>query len=86
MADENIDAALASCIQDTQRLLGPFVVKPKLADKYLAKPPFKFLFDVFKGCIESTGFPKGVFPEELQTAAEVFFFSLLRQHNFLPNL
>jgi hypothetical protein len=37
--------------QETQRILNPLVDKPKLTDALLARPPFKFLFDIILGLI-----------------------------------
>jgi hypothetical protein len=71
MAEEAIDPVLLPAIQETQQLLGALVTKPKLADKYLAKPPFRFLIDVVKACVDQYGYPAGLLSPDLISKAEV---------------
>lgn len=42
---------------DTQRTLGALIQRPRLLDKLLRRPPFRFLFDIVQSLIKSTGFP-----------------------------
>jgi len=42
---------------DTQRTLGALIQRPRLLDKLLRRPPFRFLFDVIRSLIKATGFP-----------------------------
>lgn len=57
-----------SVIKKTQETLGKFVKKPVLTEKLLKKPPFKFLHDVIRVVIQTTGFLDGLYsPEELSS-------------------
>ncbi len=55
--------AEAIYIAETQKVLGNVIKKPKLTDKYLSKPPFRFIHDIVKNVIQETGYMDGVYTE-----------------------
>lgn len=54
---------------DTQRTLGALIERPRLLEKLLRRPPFRFLFDVVRSLIKSTGFPLQFLDEAVDIAA-----------------
>ena len=45
----------------TRRLLEPIITRPKLTDKLLGKPPFRFLHDIISEVIRQTSFGSGLY-------------------------
>lgn len=43
--------------------------KPKMTEKLLCKPPFKYIFDIVQETIKATGFAKGLYNEEESAAS-----------------
>eukprot|EP00595_Chromulina_sp_UTEXLB2642_P002924 CAMPEP_0196766108 /NCGR_PEP_ID=MMETSP1095-20130614/18631_1 /TAXON_ID=96789 ORGANISM="Chromulina nebulosa, Strain UTEXLB2642" /NCGR_SAMPLE_ID=MMETSP1095 /ASSEMBLY_ACC=CAM_ASM_000446 /LENGTH=658 /DNA_ID=CAMNT_0042126301 /DNA_START=118 /DNA_END=2091 /DNA_ORIENTATION=- len=63
----NLDKEIEKCDgleSTTQLLLGELIQRPKLTDKLLGKPPFKFLFDIVVEVIRVTGFGTGLYTNE----------------------
>lgn len=43
----------------TADLYSKFIERPKMTEKLLAKPPFKYLFDIIMETIKKSGFASG---------------------------
>lgn len=65
----NLDAEIERCDgsnEMTKELVGALITRPKLSDKLLGKPPFRFLHDIITEIIKKTGFATDLYsPEEL---------------------
>jgi TRAF3-interacting protein 1 len=44
----------------TAEMYSSLFEKPKMAEKLLLKPPFKYLYDIIAECSKMTGFAKGI--------------------------
>lgn len=63
--------------QKTKALFSNIITEPPLKEKYLKKPPPKFIFLLIKNTMEKTGFPKGLFTPEEET---IEYFSASVEH------
>lgn len=55
----------------TQETLGKLISRPKMTDKYLKKPPFRFLHDIVMEVSKASGFGNGLFTDEEKDAANL---------------
>jgi hypothetical protein len=51
-------ADIEALISETIEIMGPLIAKPKMSDKYLRKPPFRYLHDIVVALVEAHQFPK----------------------------
>ena len=58
--------------QKTQSLFSKLITSPPLGEKYLKRPPPKYIFTLVINTMKKTGFPKGLFTKE---EANVDYFS-----------
>ena len=61
---------LDALIPRTKELVGSLITKPKMSDKLLSKPPFRFLHDTVSAIVATTGFGDGLMSgDELDSAS-----------------
>lgn len=67
----NLDEDIERCDgsnEMTKEMVGALITRPKLSDKLLGKPPFRFLHDIISEIIKQTGFATNLYtPEELMS-------------------
>ncbi|CAD7929136.1 unnamed protein product [Amoebophrya sp. A25] len=56
---------------ETQQLIGSLITKPKMSEKYLRKPPFRFLHDIVMEVVRVSGFAANLFTDAEQDAASM---------------
>ncbi|KAG5502514.1 hypothetical protein JIQ42_05395 [Leishmania sp. Namibia] len=52
---------MEAVIEKTQRELGVVIQAPKLTEKLLSRPPFRYIHDIVMSFMKATGFPEGLF-------------------------
>ncbi|KMS94546.1 hypothetical protein BVRB_020330, partial [Beta vulgaris subsp. vulgaris] len=57
--------SLDDMVEKTSTLISSVIQKPKMTPKLLAKPPFRFLHDIFIGVTKATGLGEGLFEGDL---------------------
>ncbi len=61
---------LESLVAKSKDMVSAIIDKPKMTEKYLGKPPFRFLHDTITAIINKTGFGEGLMSgDELNSAA-----------------
>lgn len=65
------DDELGSLIAETKAKMGELISKPKMSDKLLSKPPFRFLHDTVTAVINTTGFGEGLFQDSELDSAQI---------------
>ena len=69
-----LDAEIEKCdgsFEATRTILGAVIQRPKLTDKLLAKPPFRFLHDIVMEVMKATGFATDLYDAEDMDSANV---------------
>ena len=54
-------ADLGELISRAQDVIGNLITKPKMTEKLLSKPPFRFIHDTISAVISTTGFGEGLY-------------------------
>lgn len=49
--------------QETAQMYEQLIQKPKMTQKLLQKPPFRYIHDIFTSTLEQTGYGNGLFDE-----------------------
>ena len=70
----NLDSQIEKCDgteATTQALLSEIIQRPKLTDKLLSKPPFRYLHDIITEVVRVTGFAKNLYTDMEMDSANV---------------
>jgi TRAF3-interacting protein 1 len=62
---------LDSLILKTTDKVSSLIQKPKMTEKLLSKPPFRFIHDTISAIIATTGFGEGLFDDKEKDSSNV---------------
>ncbi|AYU78653.1 hypothetical protein, conserved [Leishmania donovani] len=62
---------MEAIIEKTQKELGAVIQAPRLTDKLLSRPPFRYIHDIVMSFMKATGFPDGLFDADQLDSAKV---------------
>lgn len=62
---------LENLIKLTQEKIGVLIPKPKMTEKLLQKPPFRFLHDTISAILSTTGFGEGLYDEQERDSSTI---------------
>lgn len=65
----------------TAELFGALIDKPKMQEKFLVKPPPRYVYDMIMSTMKKTGFPKGLYTED---EMNVKYFEAVSHSNLGP--
>mmetsp|Transcript_55799 Transcript_55799/g.111873 ORF Transcript_55799/g.111873 Transcript_55799/m.111873 type:complete len:742 (+) Transcript_55799:12-2237(+) len=68
-AAQDLEALIASCSVTREILLPIIGPKPKLTDRLLTRPPFKFLVDLIAAIAKKSGFGRNLFEDDVDTSS-----------------
>ena len=60
---------LDTLIEEAKVKVSGVIQRPKMTEKLLGKPPFKFLHDVISAIVQTTGFAEGLYTPEEQDSS-----------------
>lgn len=64
-------ADLDSLVATAQEKISGLIQRPKMTDKLLSKPPFRFLHDTISAVISTTGFGDGLYNDQEKDSATI---------------
>ncbi|AIN98261.1 microtubule-binding protein, putative [Leishmania panamensis] len=62
---------MEAIIEKTQKELGVVIQAPKLTEKLLSRPPFRYIHDIVMSVMRATGFPDGIFNADQLDSSKV---------------